>query len=850
MPASLTPLSTTSTFKSPRRGRNLPIDARLQTYTAILFVAWWITNASYAIHTDRLFRAHPFNAYAVDLTLAQTLLAVTLMSIFFVFVEQSNSSLLGPATHWKSLLRHAWASPALLLAGASHLSAAILTALSFATAGATTTLIWKFAEPLSTIIVKRIILSSTYSPSSSSSSLSRHSASSTPPTAIFSVLAILAGCVAFSWTADTSIPALIPVLLANIITPLRNTCIKRYQLHTSFDLPSDNSSRSNHSHSPLLSFVSLTISTIPFIPLLILLRIVYHNLFFVPASLTTFDVQLFAPSWSSILQNAVLFTLYQGASICLLSLVDPVTHAVLNALKRLAALVIASVVLHFHQLSIRHVIASIISTVGFATYAVTMQRMSMSNGGFASRSRTGMTSSTDRAARTDPAKLHKKPQSNLFAGLLVATAIAIVVVLSFSARRTSLDRLIASRLEDDPSSAEEREIMSMAIHVRVMPYAHQNFSLNSYADHANVPGNLGDMLWKYGANERTIKLPVNRTVNCAMDVVTPWSCLHEVISDRESPVVIHAPMANYISDHFGHLLHVLATYSRHERVKHVVINGIGIQEDFSRNGLNSADCRNANSVREAARRYELASATRADVGALADSSRVTVLTRGEVSRLVLRKTGVMNGHSIGCPSLWENFDEHLGESLAKKYESVSRRVNDSSLKVAIPVRAFPRYNWVHQSLAARYPSAVFVAQTSHDFVKLSKMGIPFERVRVYTSAEAWIAGMRDFDFVFGGRMHGVLAAVAAGTPALAIAVDWRMAELCLAMNIPFVTPFDDYFVKKRDLDIANIVGDVVIPFDSREFDYKRCQAARVLQESYADVGLYVHDHIQQIARQC
>lgn len=47
----------------------------------------------------------------------------------------------------------------------------------------------------------------------------------------------------------------------------------------------------------------------------------------------------------------------------------------------------------------------------------------------------------------------------------------------------------------------------------------------------------------------------------------------------------------------------------------------------------------------------------------------------------------------------------------------------------------------------------------------------------FLNATTWIEYMKNFDFLFGARMHGGIAALLAGTPALVYAYDGRMREL-------------------------------------------------------------------------
>jgi hypothetical protein len=58
------------------------------------------------------------------------------------------------------------------------------------------------------------------------------------------------------------------------------------------------------------------------------------------------------------------------------------------------------------------------------------------------------------------------------------------------------------------------------------------------------------------------------------------------------------------------------------------------------------------------------------------------------------------------------------------------------------------------------------------------------RVRFYLDPWPWITDLRDVDFSFGTRIHGTIAALIAGTPAVVLAHDSRTLELARHFGIP------------------------------------------------------------------
>lgn len=79
-----------------------------------------------------------------------------------------------------------------------------------------------------------------------------------------------------------------------------------------------------------------------------------------------------------------------------------------------------------------------------------------------------------------------------------------------------------------------------------------------------------------------------------------------------------------------------------------------------------------------------------------------------------------------------------------------------------------------------------------------------ERGRFFTTYDEWIGFMRTQSFCFGTRIHGTVAALKAGTPAMLIAHDSRTKEMAEIMNIPYVLP--DKIDMQKDIEIRDYVN--------------------------------------------
>ncbi|AMA46232.1 hypothetical protein APT63_11690 [Pseudomonas sp. 22-AL-CL-001] len=80
---------------------------------------------------------------------------------------------------------------------------------------------------------------------------------------------------------------------------------------------------------------------------------------------------------------------------------------------------------------------------------------------------------------------------------------------------------------------------------------------------------------------------------------------------------------------------------------------------------------------------------------------------------------------------------------------------------------------------------------------------------------AWMEYLRRFDFVVGARIHGVMLAIQAGVPALCVAYDSRIRELCEKSKIPYVMASD----VKYGATLNELRG--MVKFSGKEFDENR-----------------------------
>ena len=180
--------------------------------------------------------------------------------------------------------------------------------------------------------------------------------------------------------------------------------------------------------------------------------------------------------------------------------------------------------------------------------------------------------------------------------------------------------------------------------------------------------------------------------------------------------------------------------------------------------------------------------------------------RGEFTGEYLKRLGFKEEKDytvIGCPSMY-TWGEALEvrdswKKLLEDPSSARISFNMSQGSTAAHIR-FIREN------AARFKEAVYLPQRGEE-LELMYAGVPFALhaapgfpttladplyqsgdVRMYGSVSSWFSFLKTRDFSFGTRMHGNIAALLAGTPALFCPFDARTRELVTYHSLPHFTP--------------------------------------------------------------
>ncbi|MET8448536.1 polysaccharide pyruvyl transferase family protein [Streptomyces sp. NPDC005209] len=242
------------------------------------------------------------------------------------------------------------------------------------------------------------------------------------------------------------------------------------------------------------------------------------------------------------------------------------------------------------------------------------------------------------------------------------------------------------------------------------------------------------------------------------------------------------PLANAFRPSFESGLKRLTRLITRLRIP-VVVLGVGAQTGVSYNP---------------ARLQRIEPTVREFVSAVLDRS-ASIGVRGEFTEQYLLDMGFRDVEVIGCPSLFMHggqLDVHK-RAVALTPES---RIAINGSHSAVRSQGLDR---VIADAHARYPHLRFVGQNLSDARQLHWRDLsdanaevtampthpdhPMyreDKVRVYIDPVTWIDDLRSFDFSFGSRIHGNIAALLAGTPATVLCGDSRTLELCRYFEIP------------------------------------------------------------------
>lgn len=252
-----------------------------------------------------------------------------------------------------------------------------------------------------------------------------------------------------------------------------------------------------------------------------------------------------------------------------------------------------------------------------------------------------------------------------------------------------------------------------------------------------------------------------------------------------------------------------------------------------------------------------------------------ISVRGTFSQTVCAELGIENVHVFGCPSAMINPDPALGRQMAQRLaalragDTVPRmamtaaapfEIREDTAKTALERKLFA---WAHEAggLYVQQSGGLTAMQAAngnwHLIAPNARRSI--QKVlapdmdpvdvwaylsgygRFYLGVPDWRADMAQMDLVMGTRLHGNMAAIAAGTPGVIIAHDSRTGELGQTMHLPHLD--------MKDAMAATDLKDAIakIRFDGAAFDTWRAGTARAMCAAFDRLGIPIAAHVRALA---
>lgn len=251
---------------------------------------------------------------------------------------------------------------------------------------------------------------------------------------------------------------------------------------------------------------------------------------------------------------------------------------------------------------------------------------------------------------------------------------------------------------------------------------------------------------------------------------------------------------------------------------------------------------------------------------------VAISFRGDYSASVGQSLG-LSGPVLGCPSWLLNPDPNLGQTLMRQFKTLADAPLTMAVAAAAPfeIAADPERRAIDQILVQflHQTDGLYIQQSGgiaalraardggdllpdNHRASLSAILWPegqdalwplLKRTGYFPlSAPEWITKLSAVSLVLGSRLHGVMAALAAGRPAALIAHDSRTAETTATMALPSLEA-------DALLNCATVQETLEhIQFDPDHFDQARQNAARGMVDLLQQAGLHPSAHLLGLAQ--
>lgn len=290
-----------------------------------------------------------------------------------------------------------------------------------------------------------------------------------------------------------------------------------------------------------------------------------------------------------------------------------------------------------------------------------------------------------------------------------------------------------------------------------------------------IGGNAGNLIFS-SATHRILET-AGTTITADRFLIAPRDA--ERINERYDAYVI--PLANAFRPSYEPILIRLTRLIERLRIP-VVVLGVGAQ---------------ANLAYDTRRLLRMEPSVRAFVTAVLDRG-PSIGVRGELTHDYLRGLGFRDVEVIGCPSLFYHgadlrIDKRLPvlDRASRVAINVSPYVSAMGPVVAHHMEHYPDLTYIPQDLDTL--EMLLWGEVGADVdpadprpIHLAHPLFREDKVRFFIDPAPWLDFLATRDFSFGTRIHGNIAALIAGTPAVVLAHDSRTLELARYFEIPHV----------------------------------------------------------------
>lgn len=154
--------------------------------------------------------------------------------------------------------------------------------------------------------------------------------------------------------------------------------------------------------------------------------------------------------------------------------------------------------------------------------------------------------------------------------------------------------------------------------------------------------------------------------------------------------------------------------------------------------------------------------------------------RGNYTVEVLEKLGIKNAEAVGCPSFFESGRDRV----------ITKTSYSKDLKVAFSGTFFDcnikNKTYVLQDEMDLINLLYFDGNKTNFDYRIDYKSITKDVYRSFSDIESWQKHLKNFDLTFGWRVHGAIASLNAGTPAVIINPDMRAKEMTDLFKVPYM----------------------------------------------------------------